>query len=236
MRISDKYFMNLQEAVGWLLDNNFMPFQSTASYVADTEIAKNTIINPAPIDVKVGSLVLFSDCKIGTVSGVGSNYFIVGPLYTDIKDATVSIANLAINGSGKLIVTLTDGSTVDAGRIKMISNFAIDASQNLIANYNDGTSQNLGSLGDYSNVDFIAKTLSQTNPNYSDSLVLAGQNGLTVDNIYNRLEVINNILYFVINVKVTNNTASDIIVGGDATSQIAYRQNTFPSAIGDKIA
>lgn len=41
LTINGKTFMNLQEAVAWLLANNALPFQSTASFVPDMEIAKS---------------------------------------------------------------------------------------------------------------------------------------------------------------------------------------------------
>lgn len=146
LSIGNKTFLNLQEAVGWLLQNNALPFQSTANYVANTEIAKSTIINPSPAEVKVGSLVLFADSKVGTVSGITSNGFIVGPDYTDIVSSLNQIVGIALNASGHLIVTLTDGTTIDSGLVKQISNFSINASQHLIANYNDGTNTDLGAI------------------------------------------------------------------------------------------
>lgn len=146
MKIGDKYFFNLQEAVAWLLANNALPFQCNVNYVANTEIAKSAIINPSPAEIKVGALVLFADSKVGTVSGLTSNGFMVGSNYTDIKDALAYIASIGINASGELICYLSDGETKNAGQIKMVSSFSIDGSQHLIANYNDGTSTDLGAI------------------------------------------------------------------------------------------
>lgn len=146
LEINGKTLMNLQEAVQWLLNNNALPFQANVSYVANTEIAKSAIINPSPISIKVGALVLFADSKIGTVSAVSSNSFMVGSEYTDIKTALNYISNVQINASQHLIVTFSDGTTKDAGLIKQISSFSINASQHLIANFNDGTSQDLGAI------------------------------------------------------------------------------------------
>lgn len=146
LKIGDKTFLNIQEAVGWLMANNALPFQCKAKYVADTEIAKTSIINPSPAEIKVGSLVLFADSKVGTVSGITTNGFMVSSEYTDIQSALVYISNVSINDLGHLITSLSDGSTKDAGPIKMISSFSIDASQHLIAVFNDGTSQDLGAI------------------------------------------------------------------------------------------
>lgn len=146
MKIGDKYFLNLQEAVAWLLANNALPFQCNVNYVANTEIAKTAIINPSPAEIKVGALVLFADSKIGTVSGLTSNGFMVGSEYTDIANALAYVSSVSINASGHLITTLSDGQTKDAGQILMVSGFSIDASQHLIVMYNDGTTLDLGAI------------------------------------------------------------------------------------------
>lgn len=146
MKIGDKYFFNLQEAVAWLLDNNALPFQSTANYVPDTEIAKTTIVNPSPAEIRVGALVFFADSKVATVKGVSSNGFIVGSDYINLMEGLGYITNVAINASGHLISVLSDGRNIDAGIVKQVSYFAIDGSQHLIVNYNDGTSTDLGAI------------------------------------------------------------------------------------------
>ena len=146
LSIGNKNFMNLQEAVGWLLENNALPFQSTANYAGNTEIAMSTLINPSPAKVRVGSIIFFADSKVSTVIGVTSNRFIVSDQYNDLVDDVVYVSNVAINASGHLICTLSNGDNIDAGLIKQVSNFSIDASQHLIANYNNGTSTDLGAI------------------------------------------------------------------------------------------
>ena len=146
MEIKGKQFLNLQEAVAWLLQNNALPFQSTANYAPNTEIAKTTIINPSPAEIKVGALVLFADSKVGTISGITTNGFMVGSDYTDIKNALAYIVSVAINASNHLITTLSDGTTKDAGLIKEVSSMSINGSQHLIVNYNDGTTNDLGAI------------------------------------------------------------------------------------------
>ena len=146
MKIGDKYFLNLQETVAWLLANNALPFQCNVNYVANTEIAKSAIINPAPNEIRVGALVLFADSKIGTISGLTSNGFMVGSEYTDLHTALNYITNVSQDASGYLYVTLSDGSTINAGQIKQVTNFNINGSQHLIVNYNDGTNTDLGAI------------------------------------------------------------------------------------------
>lgn len=146
LNIGNKNYMNLQEAVAWLLENNALPFQSTANYAGNTEIAMSTLINPSPAKVRVGSIIFFADSKVSTVIGVTSNSFICSDQYNDLVDDVVYVSNVAQNASGHLIVTLSNGDTIDAGLIKQVSSFSINASQHLVVSYNDGTSTDLGAI------------------------------------------------------------------------------------------
>ena len=143
---SGKNLMNLQEAVQWLLDNNALPFQCTADYVAGAEIGLGTIVNPTPAKVRVGSLIFFADSKVSTVITLTSNSFICSDEYNNLVDDVVYVSNVALNASGHLIVTLSNGDTIDAGLIKQIDHFGIDGSQHLIAVYNDGSATDLGAI------------------------------------------------------------------------------------------
>ena len=209
LQINGKTFMNLQEAVQWLLDNNALPYQSSANYIANTEIGLGTITNPSPAKVRIGSLIFFADSKVSTVTGLTENGFIVSDQYNDLVDDVVYVSNVALDASNHLKVTLSNGTVIDAGQINAVTSFTIDASQHLIVSYINGTTQDLGSLGDYSNVDFIAKTLEQTNANWKGSNINFGApTGLSITNTYNRLEVINQVLYCVVNFKIENNSGS----------------------------
>ena len=146
LQINGKTFMNLQEAVQWLLDNNALPFQSSANYVANTEIGMGTIVNPSPAKVRIGSLIFFADSKVSTVVGLTENGFICSDQYNDLVDDVVYVSNVALNASGHLIVTLSNGNTIDAGLIKQVTGFSIDGSQHLIVSFNDGTSTDLGAI------------------------------------------------------------------------------------------
>ena len=144
--INGRVYMNLQEAVAWLLKNNALPFQCKVNFVADTEISKTDIINPAPAELKIGSLVLFADGIVGTVNAVTTNGFKVGSEGTDLSDGVPHITGIQLDASQHLIFTMSEGDPIDAGLVKEISNFSIDASQHLVANYNDGTTQDLGAI------------------------------------------------------------------------------------------
>lgn len=146
LKINGKTFMNIQEAVQWLLDNNALPFQSSANYIANTEIGMGTIVNPSPAKVRIGSLIFFADSKVSTVTGLTENGFIVSDQYNNLVDDIAYVTSVTINASGHLITALSDGQTIDAGIVKQISSFSINASQHLIANYNDGTTTDVGAI------------------------------------------------------------------------------------------
>lgn len=146
LKINGKTFMNLQEAVQWLLDNNALPFQSTANYAGNTEIGLGTIVNPTPAKVRIGSLIFFADSKVSTVIGLTENGFICSDQYNNLVDDIAYVTGVAINASGHLITTLSDGQTIDAGIIKQVAGFSINGSQHLIVSYNDGTSTDLGAI------------------------------------------------------------------------------------------
>lgn len=143
---SGKNLMNEQEAIQWLLDNNALPFQCTADYVGGAEIGLGTIVNPTPAKVRVGSLIFFADSKVSTVIAITSNSFICSDEYNDLVDDIVYVSNVQLNASGHLIVTLSNGTDIDAGLVKQISGFSINDSQHLIASFNDGTTSDLGAI------------------------------------------------------------------------------------------
>lgn len=140
----------------------------------------------------------------------------------------------SINGAtirnGHLYLSLTNGNELDAGNVKPVSRFEINASQHLVVYYEDGTSQDLGTLADFSNADFLAKTLTQTSANHFEEFTITNQEGATIENIYNRFEVINNILYVIINIKITNNTENAINI-----YQISSGWRNLPTNIANKI-
>ena len=146
LKIEGRTFMNIQEAVQWLLDNNALPFQSSANYIANTEIGLGTIVNPTPAKVRIGSLIFFADSKVSTVVGITETGFICSDQYNNLVDDIAYVTNVTINASGHLITTLSDGQTIDAGIVKQVSGFSIDASQHLIATFNDGTTTDLGAI------------------------------------------------------------------------------------------
>lgn len=199
LKINGKTFMNIEEAVQWLLDNNALPYQSSANYVADTEIGLGTISNPSPAKVRIGSLILFADGKVGTVTGLTSNSFIVGSEYTDLSNTAKYVVSAMVDDSGDLIFTLSDGSTINAGLIKQISSFAISGT-NLIAYYNDGTSSDCGPL-------FVGSLTLPADLTVTDDLTVGG------DSTFGQIANFNG--------NVVISTGKNLTVGGNANFQTA---------------
>lgn len=245
LTINGKVFLNLQEAVAWLLANNALPFQCKVNYVADTEIAKTNIINPSPAEIKIGSLVLFADGKVGTVSGITANGFMVGADSTDLSDGVPHIIDIDLDASNHLIFTMSEGDPIDAGLVKMASSFTINSSQHLIVSYNDGTTNDLGAIFQ-GNIN-ISGNLTVTgtasvnkieidNYNYetpSRHLNPLWLNGLIEKSAYIRAVAIGKVLYVVASCVVENDTASPITTL--ASTSLVDFQFDLPQEIAEKI-
>ena len=82
--------------------------------------------------------------------------------------------------------------------------------------------------------DLIADTISQANANYSSEFEYSGTHDTYFDitNVYNRFEVINNVLYIVFNIKLMNNTESS---HSTTTSGKYSNQIDLPEEIATKI-
>lgn len=228
LQINGKTFMNLQEAVQWLLDNNALPFQSSANYVANTEIGMGTIVNPSPAKVRIGSLIFFADSKVSTVTGLTENGFIVSDQYNDLVDDVVYVSNVELDASGHLIVTLSNGNTIDAGLIKQVSEFSIDGSQHLIASYNDGSTTDLGAIFS-GNVNIAgnltADSIIENMSGYSYNAV-ASSGTRDVENIYAGIVKNGNKLTMAVALNVT-------VLSGNTID--LYPSFTLPASIASKL-
>lgn len=231
---SGKNLMNEQEAIQWLLDNNALPFQCTADYVGGAEIGLGTIVNPTPAKVRVGSLIFFADSKVSTVIAITSNSFICSDEYNDLVDDIVYVSNVQLNGSGHLIVTLSNGTNIDAGLVKQISSFSINASQHLIATYNNGTTTDLGAI--FSGNITISGNLTATGTISSPEIVesMSGYSiqmgtvtNLTINPIYAGVVKNGNKLTFVF--------ACNLTKTGTITEQAKLCYLTVPNAVFNKL-
>ena len=226
---SGKTLMNLQEAVQWLLDNNALPFQCTANYVAGAEIGLGTIVNPSPAKVRVGSLIFFADSKVSTVIAITSNSFICSDEYNDLVDDVVYVSNVQLNASGHLIVTLSNGTDIDAGLIKQVSGFSINASQHLVVSFNDGTTTDLGAIFS-GNVNiagnFTADSIIENMSGYSFSVDAATD--LTKEVVYAGACKNGNKITFVVFMKLTK-------TGAGAPTYTKLGAFTIPWQVGQKL-
>ena len=69
---------------------------------------------------------------------------------------------------------------------------------------------------DFSSIDFIAKTIKQSNPNNSVSFnFISTSPDLKVTNVYNICEEINSVLHVIVNIKVKNTSENNVIFGYD---------------------
>lgn len=234
LKINGKTFMNLQEAVQWLLENNALPFQSSANYIANTEIGMGTIVNPSPAKVRIGSLIFFADSKVSTVIGLTENGFICSDQYNDLVDDVVYVANVQQNASGHLIVTLSNGTTIDTGLIKQVSSFSINASQHLIVSYNDGTSADLGAIFT-GNVNIAgnltADSIIENMTGYSYDKDSETSN-LTRELVYAGVVKNGNKLTFVIAMNITRTGAmGNYINCGSFTIPLSVASKLYPSAV-----
>lgn len=228
LKIEGKTFMNIQEAVQWLLDNNALPFQCTADYAPLTEIGLGTIVNPSPAKVRIGSLIFFADSKVSTVVGITETGFICSDKYNNLVDDVAYVANVAINASGHLITTFSDGQTQDAGLIKQVSSFSINASQHLIATYNDGSTTDLGAIFS-GNVNIAG--------NFTADSIIENMTGYSFDPA-----VPDNVTLNYAGVSKTGNEITFAISGSVKTTEITYPTSTIniggftiPQSIGEKL-
>lgn len=229
-----KILMNEQEAIQWLLNNCPIPFLCSADYAAGTEIGLGTIVNPTPAKVKIGSLIFFADSKVSTVVGLTANGFICSDQYNDLVDDIVYVSNVQINASGHLIVTLSNGTDIDAGLIKQVAGFSINASQHLIVSYNDGTTTDLGAIfnGNVTISGNLTATgkMEQQTANYSAEVnIVPFTERLTVSLAFGRIEQLNQTLHIVLQMRgeQTGVTASETI--------LTYNDVSLPPEIASKI-
>ena len=87
---------------------------------------------------------------------------------------------------------------------------------------------------DFSNIDFVAKTLtqSQANNQYDNNFTTAIA-GLTIGNIFNRIQIVNGIMYFITNFKLTNNSGSSVNITSGAL--LGSNNLTMSASIAEKI-
>ena len=90
-------------------------------------------------------------------------------------------------------------------------------------------SMSSAAVGALAGQDVSVRTITQTNANWGETPYVSGGGGIPATPIYNRFEVIGNILYVVLNYKLVNDTGASVTIYGMA-GNIAV-----PSAYASKI-
>jgi len=122
--------------------------------------------------------------------------------------------------NGHLILTLTNGDQLDAG---VLFSGNVNIAGNMIV------SGNISSDGKIS-----APNIEQTAPTWAASFNFISASGLEITNIYNRCEVINNVLYLIANIKIKNISGATKKIGA-GWGEAGYIGVTFPAELGSKI-
>ena len=192
-------------------------------------------------DFEDGTHVDTDYVTINEGESVAEAYLLNGHLMIKLtNDEVIDAGNLkpvtsfSFNTQRHLIVNYGDGTSEDLGLIKGVSSFSISNNGHLIANYDDGTTQDVGTLGDFSNVDFVTKTLTQNEYTYSRSFNMTSVKNIDVTNIYNIFGVINNVLHCIVNFSLKNNNANAITFG-QGYGFIGVTNLSLDQAVAEKI-
>lgn len=188
-----------------------------------------------------GTFIESNEFILNKGDSVSRAYIEDGHLYIELTNEEVvdagnikPVSSFAFNASRHLIVYYGDGTNQDLGLIKGVDHFALDDNKHLIAYYDNGTSEDLGAIiqgeVDFSNIDLVAKTLSQTNANWVQTLstFVISQPSIVVSG-YQKAIVVNGILHVVCALRLTNPTANDI------SGRIQVNTFTIPEQYADKI-
>lgn len=133
--------------IKFLKENNYISiFYSSENYSpikTNYDISKVSKLN---YELKLGDCIVFSNGYYAFVETLGEETFTIGNILYFQGEQGVSVVSATINSSGNLILTLSDGNTVNAGNTGAVKDFIIDANQHLIVRYLNGTSNDLGSI------------------------------------------------------------------------------------------
>lgn len=181
------------------------------------------------------------DAGLINVSNLG-NTTIYGTFEVADGNATFG-ANVEVDGTLKVNSTLQVGDTTtnDEQLAKLPRALVLPvapATEQELVGINQANEQNRLTIGDnLESVDGALKVVNkfeQKEANFISKEITFTSGGLTVETIYGRLEVINNILHVVVTVKVTNNTQSSDTVN-NLNGHSIYLPPEYSSKIYDFI-
>lgn len=197
--------------IKFLKENNFISvFYSSENYNPTTENYQISNVSTLNYKLKLGDCVIFSNGYYAFVETLGETTFTIGSILYFQGQQGVSIVSANINNTGNLILTLSDGNTINAGNTGAVKDFIIDENQHLIVRYLNGTQNDLGNIfnGDIT----ISGAFTQHTPNYLRSMSFNAVENITLTNRYSVYEVINNVLYIIVNVTLKNETQNNVVV------------------------
>ena len=234
--IGNKKCRNLQEQVGWNDEriNKILEFLDGAdlsdNVVAVSDISQ--ILTPEELEV-VGKAVSF-------IIYDGSLYIKKSESATEAKFDiifTISGSTVISLTSKEITVTLSNGALgLATSTYSVYSKMQVDTLIGAKADTSYVDAQ-LALKANLAGANFTgpvsAKTLKQNEANYSYTPNVSTSTGLTLENIYNRFIEINNILYIILNAKITNNTGADVTIS--PTTYLLLSTPSIDSAIAAKI-
>lgn len=154
-----------------------------------------------------------------------------------LKNASASAFSVNKKGNATISFSLTfeDGTSLESGDIVLQQGESVASARiengDLILTLTNGDELNAGNMfnGNITiNGDVKAKTLTQNEANYSQLFSFSDTPNVTIDNIFNRFVVINNVLWVIVNIKITAlNTATLYLIGS--------KYVTIPSSISSAI-
>lgn len=132
--------------IKFLQENNYISvFYSQENYNLQTESYQKEKVNLNGFTLHIGDCIVFSNGYYAFVETIGVNNFTIGNVLYFQGEQGVSVVGATIS-SGNLILTLSDGTNVNAGNIGAVSSFSIDENQHLIVHYQNGTTDDLGAI------------------------------------------------------------------------------------------
>lgn len=237
--IEGKVYMNMQEQVAYLTNK-----------VAELkEIIKENSYGIKEIDLVNGHLIFTfnngDEIDAGEVKSIASvsfnsqRHLILVYNTGDSVDLgqVKGLTSISLDASKHMIVTYDDGTTSDLGLFKSLDHFALDGSYHLWVYYNNGTSEDLGAVIsgtiDFTTLDLVAKTLDQSQANWSGTVNITNRSGIDGTALYNRAQKIGAKFSVIINYQLTNNTGSSGSFGAILECDISSLTAEIASKIFD---
>lgn len=236
LKIGNKIYRNLQEQVGY----NSERIEQIADYIDGLDVQDSVIVldSLSPLNseqMKVAEQPLafiVYDEAIYLKTKEDATYF-----YFE-KMLKMELGTVITLSSAVIAVTKLNGATgITVSSVNVYSKSQIDTSLGLKADVTYVDTE-LAKKADLTGATFlgdvIAPTFKQSQFNYELSFNLTTPYSLEVENVYNRFAEINNVLYCIVNIKITNNTGATVTLG-DGYGLVANTSLSLSPSIASKI-